>query len=47
MSVTDLRGVEVYDNEPSTPGFDRQPPQDLVAEQCVLGAHAPVQGRHR
>ena len=38
MSVTDLRGVEVYDNEPSTPGFDRQPPQDLVAEQCVLGA---------
>ena len=38
MSVTELRGVDGYDAEPTTPGFDRQPPQDLVAEQCVLGA---------
>ncbi len=38
MSVTELRGVDGYDGEPTTPGFDRQPPQDLVAEQCVLGA---------
>jgi replicative DNA helicase len=38
VSVAELRGVDGYADEPGGPGFDRQPPQDLVAEQCVLGA---------
>ncbi len=36
MSVTELRGYDGPTDAAS--GFDRQPPQDLVAEQCVLGA---------
>jgi replicative DNA helicase len=29
--------TEIHTGEGYEPGFDRQPPQDLVAEQCVLG----------
>ena len=32
MTVTEIHPGDGYE-----PGFDRQPPQDLLAEQCVLG----------
>lgn len=40
MSVAEFRGGPGGGNEERSPemGFDRTPPQDLAAEQCVLGA---------
>ncbi|WP_020390896.1 replicative DNA helicase [Kribbella catacumbae] len=40
MSVAEFRGGPGGGNEERNPemGFDRTPPQDLAAEQCVLGA---------
>uniref|UniRef100_UPI000DD3D745 replicative DNA helicase n=1 Tax=Kribbella monticola TaxID=2185285 RepID=UPI000DD3D745 len=40
MSVAEFRGGPGGGNEERDPqlGFDRTPPQDLAAEQCVLGA---------
>ena len=40
MSVAEFRGGQGGGNEERNPemGFDRTPPQDLAAEQCVLGA---------
>ena len=40
MSVAEFRGGQAGGHEERRPemGFDRTPPQDLAAEQCVLGA---------
>ncbi|GAA1601958.1 replicative DNA helicase [Kribbella hippodromi] len=40
MSVAEFRGGQDDGHEERSPamGFDRTPPQDLAAEQCVLGA---------
>ncbi|MFG1907199.1 replicative DNA helicase [Kribbella sp. NPDC048928] len=40
MSVAEFRGGQDGGHEERSPamGFDRTPPQDLAAEQCVLGA---------
>jgi replicative DNA helicase len=40
VSVAEFRGGQGGGNEERNPemGFDRTPPQDLAAEQCVLGA---------
>ncbi|MDX6294007.1 MAG: replicative helicase, partial [Kribbellaceae bacterium] len=40
MSVAEFRGGQGGGHEERSPemGFDRTPPQDLAAEQCVLGA---------
>ena len=40
MSVAEFRGGQGDGREERRPemGFDRTPPQDLAAEQCVLGA---------
>lgn len=38
MSVAEFRGPQGGDERNPQLGFDRTPPQDLAAEQCVLGA---------
>ncbi len=38
VSVAEFRGSQGRDERNPEMGFDRTPPQDLAAEQCVLGA---------
>jgi replicative DNA helicase len=38
VSVAEFRGSQGHEERNPEMGFDRTPPQDLAAEQCVLGA---------
>src|SRR5690349_19273187 len=38
FAVTVTDDTRVASNAPGPGGFDRTPPQDIAAEQCVLGA---------